>query len=230
MAKYNPELSDFENRNFRNCKIPDKLIYVTFSHAEDYIKNELKSYFDIDYFKAFEKHVTFKDFSEHYFKSSIIPSSWSGTGSSTFLDKHGNNGETDLLRSLVAYLDENANGAMVIIDSLTDLLVSQSVDSGDLIDTVKGLQRVAKKWSGIIYLLLTDDIVPKNKQQIFTESVDGILMFEWGKSVKSAKRLRYMYIEKFTSLLPYIQREKIARFMTDITPKGLTVCDWELIS
>jgi hypothetical protein len=35
--------------------------------------------FDEDYYKAFEKHVVFRDFSEHYFKSSIIPAAWSGT-------------------------------------------------------------------------------------------------------------------------------------------------------
>lgn len=230
MAKYDPELSDFSNKGFSKAKIPDKIHYITFSHAEDYIKTEMKGYFDTDYYKAFEKYVIFKDFSEHYFKNSIVPTSWTGTGKSSFLESHTDNGDSDLLRSLVSYLDENADDSLIVIDSLTDLLISQNVNLPDLIDTVKGLQRVAKKWNGLVYLILTDDIVPKNKQQIFIESVDGIMIFEWGKSQKSSRRPRYMYIEKFTSLLPYIQREKIARFITDITPKGLTVCDWELIS
>jgi hypothetical protein len=44
---------------------------------------------------------------------------------------------------------------MVIIDSLTDLVVSANIEIADLVAVLRGMQRVAKRWGGIIYLVLT---------------------------------------------------------------------------
>ena len=101
----------------------------------------------------------------------------------------------------------------------------------DLVTTVKGLQRATKDWGGITYLLLTRGILEKRFEQMVIDSVDGCLTFEWRTYAHSSNRQRYMYIEKFTSVLPHLKRDKIARFPTMVTSnQGLVVVYMERIS
>jgi hypothetical protein len=92
------------------------------------------------------------------------------------------------------------------------------------------LQRVAKRWGGVIYLVLTDDVLEERYQHMIMDSVDGALVFEWSRYMNSSRRQRYMYVEKFISLLPHLDKERIARFATTVTARsGLVVIDAERI-
>ena len=120
---------------------------------------------------------------------------------------------------------------MIIVDSLTDLVVSKSVSTHDLVGVLRGIQRASKKWNGIIYLLLTKDIMEKMDEQMLIDSVDGVLVFEWNKLYRTTKRQRYMFIEKFMSVLPHIKEDRIARFPTMVSSKsGLIVINMDTIS
>jgi len=95
---------------------------------------------------------------------------------------------------------------------------------------VKGLQRVAKQWNGIVYLLLTRDILEPRVERMLVDSVDGCLVFEWSRYLRSTKRQRYLYLEKFTSVLPHMKMDRLARFPIMITSRqGLTVVYMERI-
>ena len=92
------------------------------------------------------------------------------------------------------------------------------------------MQRAAKRWGGVIYLLLTNDILDKKEEQMIVDSVDGVICFEWQHNVKGSSRQRYMYIRKFMTLLPHIERERIARFPTTVSADyGLVVINMERI-
>jgi hypothetical protein len=118
----------------------------------------------------------------------------------------------------------------VIIDSITDLVVNAKIDIYDLVSVLRGMQRIAKKWGGIVYLVLTRDILDEMKQRMIMDSVDGALVFEWSKFLRSSKRQRYMYVEKFMSILPHLDKERIARFATVVTAQsGLVVIDTERV-
>jgi KaiC/GvpD/RAD55 family RecA-like ATPase len=55
-----------------------------------------------------------------------------------------------------------------------------------------------------------------------------VLVFEWSKFAMSSKRQRYLYVEKFMSILPHLDKERIARFATVVTSEsGLVVIDTE---
>ena len=205
--------------------LPDKICYVTFSRSRDVILRELAASFNEEYYHAFRDYAIFKDFSAAYFRHSVVPPSWAD-GEDLFDLPTGN-----VLEDLVTFLDENANGAVVVIDSLTDLAVSEAVEMKDLVTTVKGLGRAAKQWDGLVYLLLTRGILEKRHEQMLMDSVDGCLTFEWKGFARSSSRQRYMYVEKFTSVLPHLPREKIARFPTMVTAnQGLVVVYMERIS
>src|SRR5438309_2050858 len=137
----------------------------------------------------------------------------------------------NILEQLVTFLDENARDSMVVIDSITDLAVSEVVEMRDLVTTIKGLQRAAKRWNGLIYLMLTRGILERRHEQLLMDSTDGCLVFEWRTSPRSSTRQRYMYLEKFTGVLPHLPRDKIARFPTMVSSNnGLVVVFMERIS
>jgi len=205
--------------------LPEKICYITFSRSKDDILKEVAASFNPQYFYALREMTIFRDFSRSYFRRTVVPQSW------THDDSPFGTKPTDLLEALVEFLDENARDALVIVDSLTDLVETEAVDVKDLVATVKGMQRASKEWDGLVYLLLTNGIMEKRDQQMLVDSVDGVLVFEWRSYLNSSKRQRYMWVEKFTSLLPHLEMERIARFPTYISSnQGLVVVYMERIA
>ncbi|MEM2944534.1 MAG: hypothetical protein QXN93_02005 [Methanomassiliicoccales archaeon] len=216
----------FLGRNVRIEDLPDRLCYITFSRSREEILQEIAVSFNEDFYKAFAKHVLFKDFSGAYFRHTVVPPGWAGEEASLFKSQ----AEDNLLEGLVTFLDENAPNSLIIIDSITDLAVNAKIDITDLVSVLRGMQRISKKWGGIIYLILTQDILEPRKQKMVMDSVDGALVFEWSKFSKSSKRQRYLYVEKFMSILPHLDKERIARFATVVTAQsGLVVIDTERV-
>lgn len=208
-----------------NSHIPERICYVTFSRSREVVLQELATSFNSDFFFAFRDMTIFRDFSSSYFKNTVIPSSWTRQ-ESPFESK-----TTGILEQLVDFLDEDGKESMIIVDSLTDLVSTGAVDMKDIIATLKGLQRAAKSWDGIVYLMLARGILDKKFEQMIMDSVDGCLTFEWKNYLTSSKRQRYMYVEKFTSVLPHLSRDRIARFPTMVSyNNGLVVVYMERIS
>lgn len=204
--------------------LPSKIAYVTFSRSRETILQELATSFNSEYFYAFRDRTIFKDFSSVYYRHSVVPQSWTHQDAFDLPS-------TNILEELVTFLEEEGQGAMVVIDSVTDLAVSDAVEMRDLVTTVKGLQRAAKRWDGLVYLLLTNGILEPRYEQMLMDSTDGCLVFEWKTSQRSSTRQRYMYLEKFTGVLPHLPRDKIARFPTMISAnQGLVVVYMERIS
>jgi len=207
--------------------LPEKMCYVTFSRSKDDVLREVKMSFNRDFHESLTTSLLFKDFSKDYFMHTVVPTSWVGSDQSgLFSDKK----QDGLLESLVDFLDANAPKSMVIIDSLTDLVVSESVNFQDLVSLLKGIQRMSKKWGSVFYLILTDEILDRKRQQMIIDSVDGVLKFEWAKFHHTSKRQRYLYVEKFMSVLPHLDQERIARFATLITSQsGFVVINTERV-
>jgi len=207
--------------------LPEKMAYITFSRSREDILREVKMAFNNDFYESLSSGLMFKDFSRGYFIRSVVPVSWVGSDESELFSE---NREGGLLESFVNFLDSNAPNSLVIIDSLTDLVVSETVKFEDVVSLLKGIQRMAKKWGAVFYILLTDEILDRKKQQMIIDSVDGVLRFEWAKFHHTSKRQRYLYVEKFASVLPHLDQERIARFATLITSQsGFVVINTERV-
>ena len=205
--------------------LPEKVCYATFARSREVVLREFAASLNADYYRAFRRATVFKDFSAPYFRRTVVPASWTEPPTTPLGAP-----QEDLLEGLVAFLDENGPHAMVVLDSLSDFVDGETVDAKDLVSTVKGLQRAAKRWDGVVYLLLTRDILEPRVERMIVDSVDGCLVFEWSRYLRSSKRQRYMYVEKFTSVLPHLPMEKIARFPIMITSRqGLVVVYMERI-
>lgn len=212
----------------KNGVLPDKMCYITFSRSRNDILQDVKLSFNKDFYESLRTSLLFKDFSKDYFMHTVVPTSWldSEETQGIFSDKK----KDGLLESLVDFLDVNAPKSMVIMDSLTDLVVSETIPFQDVIALLKGIQRMAKKWGSVFYLVLTDEILDRKRQQMIIDSVDGVFKFEWAKFHHTSKRQRYLYVEKFMSVLPHLDQERIARFATLITSQsGFVVINTERV-
>src|SRR5437867_1490712 len=187
--------------------LPEKICYVTFARSREGVLREVAASLNSDYYGAFRRNTSFRDFSAPYFRRTVVPARWTEPPATVLGAPQEN-----LLEGLVEFLDENGPHAMIVIDSLSDLMDAEVAEARDLVSTVKGLQRAAKRWDGIVYLLLTSDILEPRVERMIVDSVDGCLVFEWSRYLRSSKRQRYLYLEKFTSVLPHLKFDRIARF------------------
>lgn len=226
----NPKaLEFFLGHAAKSGKLPESMHYVTFSKSREDILEEVGLSFNSDYYESLSHNLKFKDFSEEYFMRSAVPMNWVGEAkrNGLFTD---NTEKKGLLEQLATFFDENSTNSLIIVDSLTDLVVNDSLSFADIVAVLKGLQRMAKKWKALIYFILTDDILDKRKQQMIIDSVDGVLAFEWTKYHHTSIRQRYMYVEKFMSVLPHLDQERISRFATLITTQsGFVVINTERV-
>ncbi len=207
--------------------LPDRMCYITFSRSKDDILQEVRMSFNKDFHESLSHNLLFKDFSRDYFVHTVVPTSWlDSEGEGVFSDQK----KDGLMESMVDFLDSNAPKGLVVVDSLTDLVVSDTVNFQDVIALLKGIQRMSKKWGSVFYLLLTDNILDRKRQQMIIDSVDGVFKFEWAKFHHTSKRQRYLYVEKFMSVLPHLDQERIARFATLITSQsGFVVINTERV-
>ncbi len=230
-VKENPDKDNIHIVLGDECKksiLPEEIHYLTFSRAKEDILDEVKMSFNQDYYDAIEESLLFKDFSNAYFKRTMVPHSWTTDGSTSSIFSSDTN--SNLLEELVDFLEANAEDNIVIVDSLTDLLTNNTIEKDKLVTILKGMRRASKKWGGIVYLLLTKGIIEKSLEYLIIDSVDGVIQFEWSKTHRSSQRQRYMIVEKFMSVLPHLKREKIARFTAEVSAlDGYTVVNYEKI-
>ncbi|HEU12730.1 MAG TPA: recombinase RecA [Euryarchaeota archaeon] len=212
IARKNPERRPIIIGGYNDdTYIPSGTSYISLTRNEWEVKRLVSLTVNTDLYTSFFDNFRMRDLSPLYFKNSSVPRSWVSSGS-IFGQVEGK----DILEEIVKFLNENGNDRVVIIDSLTDLITSPQVDQNVLIDVIKGLEKVSKKWSSIIYLILTEGIADRRMEQILYDIVDGILVFKWYSSEKYTIRFRYLYVPKFIGVLAHIEEERVLRFQTKV--------------
>jgi KaiC/GvpD/RAD55 family RecA-like ATPase len=219
-----PERMKSDHKNFsdnemnKSLMLPNNICYVSISKSRDDILTENAYAFQKGYYEAVKDGVVFKELSDIYFRHSIAQNLWS--------EKKGILGfdcvsDKNILEELSEFMNGNAQGNIVIIDSLTDLLVNQIdyLNRTDFIMFLKGMVNISKTWNCLIYLILSANILEKQMQEIINDVVDGVLVFEWFDK-GSVKMRRNLYISKFRGLIPQLEQNKIAKFETKITYDG----------
>ena len=204
--------------------IPKKVCYISFIRSKEDVLREVAYSFP-DYFNILQNggsmdRFEFKDFSDSYFASSFIPVTWRSSSKIelSFESLQWNEEQKNLIETLIEYLDKNANGSLVIIDSLTALTqyCLERMDWNDLILFLRGLQKVSKMWDGLVYVILSEGIFDKSKQEEISECMDGVMVFEW-ENLGPSQRRRVMYLKKFRGVMPGLDSDNIVNFETDIS-------------
>ncbi len=232
-----------------NIMIPKRILWVTFTRPETDIIREIESSYDPDLYKPFHKQVKFKDLSEDYFMTSSVPIEWISKGAARKRRKKALECLRDelaglrrrtgaparkpkgILDSIANYLTGRANDSLVVLDSLTDLarLYSDTEERWyEFVLFLRGLQRVSKRWNGIIYGIHDANLLNDRMEAEISVCADGVLSFEWAQA-GPAERRRTLYLRKFRGLLPSAGGAAM-RFEVSISPSaGLQVVKPELI-
>jgi KaiC/GvpD/RAD55 family RecA-like ATPase len=230
--------------------LPDDVWWITFTRSPNDLLNEVELSFERDLFQLFRDNVKFKDFSEDYFRTSPVPLEWVSERireerrrekleglTSAFADIHRATLSPAIkpktaLESLGDFLTTHAPGNVMILYTLSDLARLYSDSEAKWYDFtlfLRGLQRAAKQWSGLIYLPMTARLLDERKEEEISACVDGVINFQW-EAAGPTRRRRVMYFEKFRGLLPRLDGAAIVKFEATVTPtSGFEVSRAELI-
>jgi len=207
------------------ASLPDEVHYVSFTESEHELERELSQVITPEVVSSAMGEIVFEDLSASYFQLSPVPRSWY-LGRSQALTDLGERGERrDTFESLGDYLDAHASGNLVLIDSLSDLVAGtgDGREWGDVAMLVKGLRRAARRWNGLILLLVDREGIADEDFGVLMGSADGTLVFEWERGGNELART--MVVKAFRGVLPEIEEEDIVRFETEIHDAGFDISD-----
>ncbi len=196
-----------------------KVCYLSMTRSTDHILDEMRSSFSN---LPPGDNLKFMDFSESYFKNSHIPLSWSLNPKDdecrTLSLLKGMGQEQGILKSMVDRLDEHAPDSLVIIDSLTMLTRTYSGEESwnEFIKYLQGIQRVSKRWNGLIYLILTANIFGKAIEEEIADIADGVFIFKWEEAGTGGRR-RSMFIKKLRGEVSKLEEGNIAKFDVNLS-------------
>jgi len=227
-----PELHRFYLGSARGPFVyPKGVAYVSTSRSREQVLDEMRGAFSGDYPEVFVRHLSFYDLSPSYFRDTVVPSSWASLPGPLLSEGPPGSGTPNgPLRALADAVDASGPHNLLVVDSLTDLLVRQGIDSNDVLTMLKGLRRRAKSWGGVVYLLLSEGVTSAPVEHAVADSVDGVLEFRWTTSANYAHRQRSMLIPKFMPVLSRIPAEYHGRFVIRINASnGLVTTQYERI-
>ena len=230
--------------------LPKQTWWITFTRSLPDLLNEVRMSFTPDLYALFEREIKFKDFSEEYFRTSPVPPEWVSdrfvvegrrAGVEALAEALTEVGRVagrpalrpkTLLEQLADFLTEHAPDSIVVLHTLTDLarLYSDTETRWhEFTLFLRGLQRAAKRWSGIIVADLTSALLEKQQEEEIVECADGVLGFAW-EAAGAMGRRRVMYFRKFRGLLPRLDSAATMKFEVSTTPTaGLEVTRAEMI-
>jgi archaellum biogenesis ATPase FlaH len=161
-------------------------------------------------------HVQFRDLSAEYFQLSPIPREWYAGKTRTVDDLATRERRESPLSALGDYLGEHAAGNLVIVDSVTDLVAAVSDDMtwSDIALVMKGIQKVAYQWGGLILLLVQEETLESTSLGHLMDATSGTFQFEWESG--GSKRARTMFVNEFRGVLSRLEAENIIRVETEI--------------
>lgn len=208
-----------------NATIPDEVHYVTFTSTPMQVREEMAFTMESAIVDAADDAIQYSDLSAEYFQLTPVPREWYLGSNETISDLVAGRERRSVLEALGDYLNEHAAGNLVCIDSLTDLVAatSESFSWSDVAAVMKGLDRAASTWDGLIMLLVNQHAVTKTQLGLLKDAADGSLIFEW--EAGGSERARTMYVEKFRGVLSRLEEEDIVQFETEMHDGGFDISD-----
>jgi len=221
-----PDLFDLNyGSHAADARPPEGIHYVSFTGARNELEREFERAISADLVEPTLPHIDFEDLSGSYFEMSAVPRSWYAGERERITDLGSRDNRRGVLEALGDYLDDNAAGNLVLIDSLSDLAAAPGdrLDWGEIAMIVKGLRRAARSWGGLILLLVDKDSVGETDFGMLMGSADGTFVFEWAAGGNELDRT--MVVQEFRGVLPEIEAENIVRFETEIGDGGFDISD-----
>lgn len=200
--------------------LPEKICYISFAKTKDQVMGEIED-LKIASIADLEKNLVFVDLSERFFSGSIVPRAWVNGKSVHPVDVSPFAGDSSLTDELVRVLDSEAKDSIVVIDSMNDLIRSQTRGPEDwtrLIMLMKGISRMARARNNNIYVLLTANSLEKSKEEDIADSCNAVFLFRWDMSNLSQPK-SIMQIKKILGIQPVRSEGIMLTMETRISPE-----------
>ncbi len=228
LAEGDPELHDLYYGDLaRAATSPDEVHYVSFTAGEGQLADEISLTMDDEIIDSGFDGVTVHDLSEQYFHQSPIPRDWYADQIADITQLRSNQERDDILGTLGDLLTDHAPGNLVVIDSLTDLVSTagrdQYLDWSDIAFLVKGLQKGARTWNGLILVHINRETITDTEYGQLLDGVAGTLEFSWASG--GSTRARTLVVKQFRGVLSSVADEDIVQFETDIGDDGFDISD-----
>ena len=226
LAQRDANLHDLYYGNLAaDARPPEEIHYVSFTAGESQLADELGQVMDDEVVEHGFEPVQFVDMSHSYFHTSSVPREWYAGATGHIREMAGRHERKGLFAALGDYLNEHARGNLVVIDSLSDLISSlgEDRDWSDVVYLVKGLQKAAHSWNGLILVHVNHETVTPEEHGQLVDAANGTMIFEWGQG--GSERARTLVFKKFRGVLSRIEDEDIVRFETEIGDAGFDISD-----
>ena len=228
LATGDPELHDLYYGDLATgASPPDEVHYVSFTTSETQLATEMNMTMDDEIVEAGFEEVSVHDLSEQYFHQSPIPRDWYADRTAEITELRSHQERDDILGTLGDLLTEHAPGNLVVVDSLTDLVSTagrdQPLEWSDVAFLVKGLQKGANDWNGLILVHVNRGTVTDTEYGQLLDGVAGTLEFEWASG--GSTRARTLVVKQFRGVLSQIADEDIVQFETEIGDDGFDISD-----
>ncbi|MGQ3329600.1 MULTISPECIES: RAD55 family ATPase [Halorubrum] len=208
-----------------SAALPDEVHYLSFTADTDAITREMGYTMADEIVDAAIDGINFRDLSPEYFQLSPIPRDWY-EDETTSITELGERGEyEDVLTAFGDYLSAHADGSLVCIDSVTDLIsmVDDDLEWSDVAMVMKGLKKAAYEWGGLILVLVNTDSISDREFGALMDAAGGTLQFTWESG--GSQRARTMFVHEFRGVLSRLESENIVRFETEIHDGGFDISD-----
>jgi archaellum biogenesis ATPase FlaH len=228
LAKTAPDLFDLYYGDLATAASPpEDVYYVSFTAGEDAFVEEVSQTMDDEIVASGMEGITFRNLSNQYFHQSPIPREWYADRTGSIKDLRARQEREDILGTLGDVLAQHAPGNLVIIDSLTDLVSTMGRDQrltwSDVAFLVKGLQKGASVWDGLILVHLNRETVTDTEYGQLVDGVAGTFEFQWASG--GSTRDRTLIVKQFRGVLSQIADEDIVQFETEIGEDGFDISD-----
>ncbi len=206
--------------------LPEEIHYISFSAEEDQIRSEVGMTMDEDIAQRGLDEVAFHSLSRHFFHVSPVPRDWYTDETPEIKNlRKRHEDRQGLLSALGEQLSQHAPGNLVIIDSLSDLVATlgEEIAWSDITYLVKGLQKAAHDWNGLIVLHVTHETLSATRHGQLVDACSGTMRFEW--ETGGSERARTLVVKQFRGVLSQIEDDDIVQFETELGEAGFDISD-----
>ncbi|MFC7133405.1 MULTISPECIES: RAD55 family ATPase [Salinibaculum] len=205
---------------------PEEIHYISFTAEEPQLREEIATTMDDDIAAEGLEQVSFRSLSRQFFHVSPVPRTWYAEETPNIQNMAKRHEDREgLLSALGTALSERAPGNLVVIDSLSDLLTTlgETLEWSDVGYLVKGLQKAAYEWDGLILLHVNDETLSDIRHGQLVDACSGTLRFRWESG--GSTRARTLVVKQFRGVLSQIESENIVQFETELGDAGFDISD-----
>jgi len=204
--------------------LPEEIHYISFSAERSQLYSEIGMAMDEEIARQGLDEVTFHSLSRQFFHVSPVPRDWYTNETPDIKNLRKRHEEREgLLNALGDKLGRHAEGNLVIIDSLSDLVATLDEDVGwsDITYLVKGLQKAAHEWDALIVVHVTHETLSATRHGQLVEACNGTMRFQW--ETGGSERVRTLVVKEFRGVLSQIEDDDIVQFETELGEAGFDI-------